>query len=193
LSTLSRLNLQREEQDQKIIRRCLQGETEAFADIIETYKLRLYEMVYRWVGQKELSEEILQDVFLKAFRQLKNFRGESKFSTWIFQITLNRCRDFYRSKRGKKEPLSIEEISLQDTSPPSDQRAMTRQETHRLREALQMLPPIYREAISLRYLSEMSNEEIAQTLGESLSNVKMRVSRGLMKLRKKLEGIQKSL
>lgn len=179
--------LNREEQDQRVLDRCLEGEAEAFSEIIEAYKNSLYPMIYRWVGGKETAEEILQDVFLKAFRQLKKFRRESKFSTWLFQIALNRCRDFYRSQRVRKEEPLNPEMPILDTKPREDENVSAQEEILRLRQALKSLPPIYREALSLRYLNEMTHEEIAQALGEKLSNVKMRVTRGLIRLRKKLQ------
>ncbi len=179
--------LHREEQDQRVLDRCLEGESEAFSEIIEAYKNSLYPMIYRWVGQKETAEEILQDVFLKAFRQLKKFRRESKFSTWLFQIALNRCRDFYRSQRVKKEEPLNPEMPILDTKPREDENVSAQEQFLCLRDALKSLPPIYREALSLRYLNEMTHEEIAQALGESLSNVKMRVTRGLIRLRKKFQ------
>jgi len=186
---LSALKEKREEQDLRILSRCLKGETEAFSQIIDAYKQPLFRLVYRWVGHPDTAEEILQDVFLKAFRQIKNFRGESKFSTWLFQIALNRCRDFYRSRRNKPEESLSLERPLEDGGPREDEKLGTQEEADRLRRALASLPPIYREAVSLRSLSEMSNEEISQATGESLSNVKMRVARGLIKLRKNLERV----
>ena len=174
-------------EDQKILGRCRNGDTEAFSGIIEAYKNPLYTLIFKWVGQKEGAEEILQEVFLKAFRQFKNFRGESKFSTWLFQIAINRCRDFYRSARVKREEALNPDLPLVDSKPKEDELLHTRREISRLRGALEDLPPIYREALALRYLNEMSIEEIAGALGEGLSNIKMRISRGLMKLREKLE------
>lgn len=180
-------NPQRDEEDRKVLSRCRQGDTESFARIIEAYKTPLYHLIFKWVGHKEGSEELLQDVFLKAFRQLKNFRGESKFSTWLFQIAINRCRDYFRSPRTRREEELNPDLPLADPKPREDEMLNTQEEVSQLRRGLEALPPIYREALSLRYLSEMSHEEIAQRLGEKLSNVKMRVARGLMKLRKKLE------
>jgi RNA polymerase sigma-70 factor, ECF subfamily len=186
---LTALKEKRDEQDHQILSRCLKGETEAFSQIIDAYKQSLFRLVYRWVGHPDTAEEILQDVFLKAFRQIKNFRGESKFSTWLFQIALNRCRDFYRSRKSKPEEPLAPERPLEDGGPREDEKLGALEEAGRLRRALASLPPIYREAVSLRYLSEMSNEEISQATGESLSNVKMRVARGLIKLRKNLEKV----
>jgi len=180
------LKEKREEADRAILKRCLQGDAESFGEIVEAYKYPIFERIYRWVGHKETAEEITQDVFMKAFRQAGNFRGESKFSTWLYQIALNRCRDFYRSAKNQREQALIPEASLESPGPPEDETASLAEDVVRLRKGLEKLPPIYREALSLRYLSEMSNEEIAKATGENLSNVKMRISRGLIKLRKQL-------
>jgi RNA polymerase sigma-70 factor, ECF subfamily len=176
-------------QDLELVRRCQEGEREVFAQLIERHKERIFLHVYRWVGQREKAEEILQEVFLKAFAELKRFRKEAKFSTWLFQIALNRCRDFWRSqKRYQGKDLSLEEMNPHlGIEPRVDAELEKQQEVALLRRALATLPAIYREVLSLRYLSELSFEEISQTIGEGLSNVKMRVARGLVQLRKKLE------
>jgi RNA polymerase sigma-70 factor (ECF subfamily) len=184
---LSWISQQREEQDRQVLSRCREGDTEAFRDVIEAYKNPLYHLIFRWVGHQEGAEELLQDVFLKAFRQIKNFRGESKFSTWIFQIAMNRCRDFHRSARTRKEEALDPDMPLVDSRPKEDELLQSRHEITRVRSAVESLPAIYREALSMRYFAEMSIEEIAKSLGEGLSNVKMRISRGLVKLKSKLE------
>jgi len=184
---LSSISQQREEQDRQILSRCQQGDAEAFRGVIEAYKTPLYHFIFRWVGQQEGAEEILQDVFLKAFRQIKNFRGEAKFSTWLFQIAMNRCRDFYRSARTRKEEALDPEMPVVDSRPKEDELLQSRREIENLRSAVESLPSIYREALSMRYFAEMSIEEIAKNLGEGLSNIKMRISRGLIKLKAKLE------
>lgn len=183
---MSLIKEKREEADREVLKRCLRGETESFGEIVEAYKHSIFERVYRWVGHAETAEEITQDVFMKAFRQAGNFRGEAKFSTWLYQIALNRCRDFYRSGKSRKEQPLPPDTALESPAPLEDEKAGRAEDAARLRRALEKLPPIYREAVSLRYLDEMSNEEITKVTGESLSNVKMRVSRGLMKLREHL-------
>ncbi|MFO1518732.1 MAG: RNA polymerase sigma factor [bacterium] len=184
---LSIWNPNRDEEDRKILDLCREGETESFARLVEAYKTPIYGIIFRWVQEPQRAEEMTQEVFLKAFRQMKNFRGESKFSTWLFQIAVNLCRDFSRSKKVKKEESLPPEKPIEDPHPQADERVNRKEEIRLLQNALQTLAPIYREALHLRYLNEMSHEEIAQTLGESLSNVKMRVARGLIQLRKKLE------
>ncbi len=174
-------------QDLEIIRRCQKGEWGLFASLVDKYKRWVFSHLYRWVGQKETAEEMAQEVFLKAFQDLKNFRKQAKFSTWLFQITLNQTRDFWRSQKRKEEKRGeLSAASLSNFSKEGSEDLMIVEETiTQLRAVLQSIPPIYRETLSLRYLSELSLEEIAQVQGEGLSNVKMRVARGLDQLRKK--------
>ncbi len=182
------LNAPRDEIDRELVRLCQEGETEAFGRLVQSYKVEIFCRIFRWVGQKELAEEIAQEVFLKAFRDLKNFRGEAKFSTWLFQIALNRCRDFWRSKQRLPPPgPALEEIQLEDLAPGADEEMERRRRVQELRQALSKLKPKYREALSLRYITGLSNSEIAELTQEGLSNVKMRVARGLSQLRKELE------
>ncbi len=174
-------------QDLEIIRRCQKGEWDLFASLVDKYKRWVFSHLYRWVGQKETAEEMAQEVFLKAFQDLKNFRQQAKFSTWLFQITLNQARDFWRLQKRreeKKEELSAASLSSFSKEGPEDLVFVEEAITH-LRAMLQSIPSIYRETLSLRYLSELSLEEVAQVQGEGLSNVKMRVARGLTQLRKK--------
>jgi RNA polymerase sigma-70 factor, ECF subfamily len=175
--------------DLEALRRCRQGEVRAFAEIVERHKNGVFRLIYRWVGQKEHAEELAQDVFLKAYRDLSNFREEAKFSTWIYQITLNRCRDHWRSRKRRPEHLAAPEAFFAETSdePSPEARAGELSEAQRLRRALEALPTIYRDALSLRYFGDLSYEEMTEVCGEGMSNLKMRVARGLAQLRKKLE------
>jgi len=178
--------------DLEALRRCRQGEAQAFAEIVERHKNGVFRLIYRWVGQKERAEELAQDVFLKAYRDLANFREEAKFSTWIYQITLNRCRDYWRSQKRRPENSVAPEAMFAEASeePSPETRAGTLAEAERLRRALDALPGIYRDALSLRYFGDLNYEEMAEICGEGLSNLKMRVARGLAQLRRKLEELQ---
>lgn len=175
--------------EDEIIRRCQKGEREPFAQLVDQHKNWIFTQIFRWVGEKTLAEEMAQDVFMKAYQEIRNFRGEAKFSTWLFQIARNRCHDFWRGReRHHLQNKSWEEIKGKPAlSPQAEAQASQRQEIHRIRRVLDSLPENYREALSLRYLSEMSYKEISRSLGEGLSSVKMRVARGLEMLRKKLK------
>ncbi|HKY64233.1 MAG TPA: RNA polymerase sigma factor [bacterium] len=176
--------------DLEALGRCRAGDSSAFAELVDRHKDAVYRWVYSWVGRKESAEELAQDVFLNAFRNLGNFRGDSKFSTWLHQIALNRCRDHWRSRQRKPESLVEEEYLARVESPraSSEVSAVARQEAEALRSAMAELPDIYREALSLRFFGDLPYEEIAAMLGENLSNVKMRVMRGLAQLRRKWKG-----
>lgn len=177
------------DQEIEMIRRCQRGERDTFAYFVNRYQQWIYRQLFFWVGEATLAEEMAQEVFIKAYTELKNFRGEAKFSTWLFQIALNHYRDHRRSKeRHRDKQKSLQEISEPPAlSPEAEARATYREEVNRLRRALEALPKIYQEALTLRFLNERSYLEIAELLGEGISNVKMRVIRGLELLRTKLK------
>ncbi|HCU24476.1 MAG TPA: RNA polymerase subunit sigma-24 [Deltaproteobacteria bacterium] len=171
-----------EEVDLQALRRCRQGETSAFAEIVERYQQGIYRLAFSWTRQRESAEELAQETFLKAYRGLEKFRGESKFSTWLYQIAMNLCRDRWRVRL--RRPEAAVELENWGRGVVSEPDLAFRQEQERLNSMLGRLLPIYREALALRYFSELSYEEIAQLTGAGLSNVKMRVARALEQLRK---------
>jgi RNA polymerase sigma-70 factor (ECF subfamily) len=139
------------------------------------------------VGHRETSEELSQDVFLKVFKELKNFRGEAKFSTWLYQVTLNRCRDHWRKQQRRREEQEFKDGSIGGSVRAKVEAVVAaKEQAAHLRKVLASLPPIYQEAVSLRFFGEMSYDEIAEATGVHLSNVKMRVARGLVQLRKRM-------
>jgi len=167
------------------LNRVRSGEVEVFAHLVEAYKNPIYSQFFRWVGKSELAEEMTQDVFLKAYQKIHSFREDSKFSTWLFQIALNRARDFWRQqKKGISVPLDPNFLTSKESDSDVETQNEDKREIVRLRSALEHLKPKYREALSLRFLSELSFQEIADQTGEGLSNIKMRVLRGLEALRK---------
>jgi len=175
--------------DFEALRRCRQGERRAFAEIVDRHKQGVFRLVYRWLGQKERAEELAQEVFLKAYRELERFRGDAKFSTWIYQIALNACRDDWRSRRRRPETRVEPEFLNAQPAPDASPEAgvIAESESEALRRALDGLPEIYREALLLRYFGDLSYEEMAERSGEGISNLKMRVARGLAQLRRRLE------
>lgn len=176
--------------DQECLGRCRAGDRSAFAELVDRHKEVVYRWIYSWVGVAESAEELAQDVFLRAYKDLGSFRGDAKFSTWLHQIALNRCRDHWRSRRRKPESL-VEEAYFATVESPrgsAESSAAAHEESEALRSALAELPDIYREALTLRFFGELPYEEIASLLGENLSSVKMRVMRGLAQLRRKWKG-----
>lgn len=174
------------------IRMSQQGARESFTRLADHYKDWVFTLIYRWVGQKEVAEEMAQEVFIKAFSRIRTFRGEAKFSSWLYQITQNRCRDYWRSpeyRRGQALPLEsvLEKPAL---SPGAEEALGQAQREGRVRRALESLPQDYREALMLRYLHELSYQEMSQQLNQGISSLKMRVLRGLKLLKSKLDEMQ---
>ena len=180
--------------DEELLHQVLAGDRPAFAEIVRRYQNPLHAKIFRWVRDPRVAEEMTQETFIKAFQMLSGFRGESKFSTWLFQIAINKCRDFWRSqKRNPASPQPIEAaIEVADASPGAESVFAAGQAAARVRRALGEIPEKYRETLLLRFMNDLNCAEIAAATGQSLSNVKMRLLRGLEKLRQQLtkEGLQ---
>ncbi len=178
-----------EDQDLEALRRCRRGDRQAYAQVVERHKNGVFRMVFRYVGQAQRAEELTQEVFLKAYRDLDQFRGEAKFSTWIYQISLNLCRDYWRAQQRRPEQLREPEAFTTEFSPGSspEEQVLAEGEAAQLRKALDSLPEIYREALTMRFFGDLSYEEMAEASGEGLSSLKMRVARGLAQLRNRME------
>ena len=184
-------NTVQSDSDSALIHRSLQGDKEAFARLVIHYQQSIYALLYRWVQDRLTAEEMTQEVFLNAYRNLASFRGEAKFSTWLTQIAINRCRDFSRKK--VRQIHSSEETDINELATPSEteNQLVNYEQAQSLRRALESLPTIYRETLHLRFLEEKSITEIAVILSESHSNVKMRIARGLAKLKDKWEKLKR--
>ncbi len=174
--------------DAELVRRFKQGDQSAFASIVERYQDRVYTQSYRWMGDRQIAEEVAQDVFLALFKSLHNFRGDARLSTWIYRVVINHCknRKLYRKRRhtDRHEPL---EGTRGDDDAPKRQIAAdqpgTDADTHRseaadlVRDALQRLDPEQRRIIVLRDVQDLSYEEIAEILGLARGTVKSRLHR----------------
>jgi RNA polymerase sigma-70 factor, ECF subfamily len=173
----------------------LGGDTRAFHELIRPYERRVYAMALSLLQNEADAEDVAQEAFLKAFRNLASFRGEAKFGTWLVSITLNEARSrIRRGKTVKMESLDESEDEHGHVSPallrdwreiPS--QALERQEVRLLlQEAIAGLPIIYREVFLLRDIEELSVNESAESLGISIASVKVRLHRARMMLQKKL-------
>lgn len=183
------------------IERAARGESDAFASIVEEYEHFVYNTalgVIRNAGlSADLAEDVAQEAFIKAWRALPSFRGESSVSTWLYRITVNAARDAVRSaSRTGTVSLTHEDddedtvewdlpVSSGDTVPED---ALEHAEIIRgVRRAIEMLPEDMRRVVILRDIDELSYEDIADILGIELGTVKSRLNRGREKLKKILE------
>jgi RNA polymerase sigma-70 factor (ECF subfamily) len=180
----------------------LAGNTELYHELIRPYELAVYRMALSYMKNESDAEDVAQEAFLKAFRKLSAFRGESKFSTWLISITLNEARRRLRHQgtlrfESLDEPPGeaghISPAILRDWREiPSE--ALERSEVRELLQAaINHLSPIYRQVLLLRDVDQMSIEETATVLEISLASVKVRLHRARMMLQKELAPKLKSL
>ena len=162
------------------------GQPGAFDLIVARHHRSVCQLCYRFVGNHEDASDLSQDVFLRAYRGLRSFRGGSSLGTWLHRIAVNVCLNRVSVKRPASEP--IDEHQPVDTRTESGPERMLRQErAARVRAAIGQLPKKQRAALILRMYREMSHQEIAQTLGSSVGAVKANVFHALANLKKLLE------
>jgi RNA polymerase sigma-70 factor (ECF subfamily) len=176
----------------RMIASILAGETQLFHELIRPYERRVYAMALSFLHNEADAEDVAQEAFLKAFRNLASFRGDAKFGTWLVSITLNEARSRIR-RRDAIKMESLDEPEGQ-TSPallrdwkeiPSE--ALERKEVRSLlHQAITALPVIYREVFQLRDIEQLSVNEAAEALGITTSSVKVRLHRARMMLQKNL-------
>jgi RNA polymerase sigma-70 factor (ECF subfamily) len=170
--------------DAELIAACRQpdsdGFEQAFEELFTRYRERVYAIAFRVVGNAVDALDVVQESFALLFRKLHGFRGGSLFSTWLFRIVVN-CSIDHRRKRDAGQPKSMQTLStgvdLVDDSPTPGDRAETRELGTQVQEAISLLSPKLRAILALRYLEDMSYDELAATLGLSLGTVKSRLAR----------------
>ncbi|MGI6029468.1 MAG: sigma-70 family RNA polymerase sigma factor [Candidatus Heteroscillospira sp.] len=179
------------DEEKRIIARVLGGDTEAFEALVIENQTLVYNLALRMVGNEQDAGDIAQDAFLRAYRSLENFRGDSKFSVWLYRLTSNICLDFLRARRrGKIVSLSRfsedEDESIELEIPDESMAPHAQFEKKELHEALnlalQSLPDEQREILLLREVSGLSYDEIAAALSLEAGTVKSRIFRARKKL-----------
>ena len=171
-------------QEDEIIRRVRSGDTDAFGSLVDEYQKNVYNLALRMTGNPEDAQDMSQEAFIKAYNSLSSFRGDSKFSVWLYRIVSNVCLDFLRS-RSKNQPMSLNvelddgetELDIPDLrSLPEDEleRALTRQA---VRDGLDALPTDQRQILLLREIEGFSYEEICRILDLEEGTVKSRIFR----------------
>ena len=172
--------------EEHIIRRCLAGDKEAFSVLVERYKTMVYTVSYRMLGDADSANDAAQDSFIAAYGALKNFRFGSKFSTWLYAITVNKCRDHIRTARDRVSVDDIAELRADPAGTP-EQRFADSETGNRVQAALDTLPADYREVLVMKHIQGLSYEEIAEVVGASIPALKVRAHRGRELLRKAME------
>lgn len=183
--------------EQQLVKRTLHGETYAFEELVNTYQNKVYMLAYRYMGNEDDANDMAQEAFIKAYRSLRSFKGDSSFGTWIYRITTNVCLDELRRRKRKIVPLSLDEPlatldgddierEIVDQSLAVDVLFEQKEFTQNLQLLLDEMKPEHKIVIVLRDVMELSYEEIADVLNCSIGTVKSRISRARGVLQKKL-------
>jgi len=176
--------------DNEIIRKVLDGDHQHFAVLVKRYQNFVFTITLRYTENREDAEEISQDVFVKAFKSLKDFRGDSKFTTWLYTIVTTSSITFLRKKKLSTHSLDNEHVFELADSQDSGMRANQAEQKSRsamVNEAIRMLGPEDAQIITLFYKGEQSLEEISQIMGIEPNAAKVRLHRARQRLREKME------
>lgn len=178
------------EQENAVVRSILDGDVNAYELLVKEYEKSVYNLALRMVGNSEDAADMSQEAFIKAYNSLTSFRGDSKFSVWLYRIVSNVCLDFIRSRKRKQtmslsteddDGDSVEMDIADDTQSP--ERLMEKQLTRdAVRRGLASMPPIQREILLLREIQGLSYDEIAEVLNLEAGTVKSRIFRARKKL-----------
>ena len=169
------------EAERQEIEACRRGEREAFDRLVERHQREVYRLCYRYVGNHEDADDLSQEVFLKAWRAIGRFRGESSIRTWLYRIAVNACLNFRALRRPATQELSA---SLADPVPGALAHAEGDEEARRVRAAVVRLPERQRATLILKVYHELTHEEVAGILGSTVGTVKANLFHALGSLRR---------
>lgn len=178
--------------EQELITRAKQGDQDAFAQLVEANQNKIYSLAYRMAGNPEDAADLAQEAFLRAWRTLPSFQGDSSFSTWLYRLTSNLCIDFLRREKRRKTSVTVTSLDDEESAAPTDvpdHRFNPEDELERkelrdaVGQALLKLSDEHRQVLILRELDDLSYAEIAERLELSEGTVKSRIARARLSLR----------
>jgi RNA polymerase sigma-70 factor (ECF subfamily) len=186
------------ETDEKLMLRVGQGERAAFNEIVRRYTKRMINLAYQITGDRDLAEDLAQETFFRAYKSAERYTEIAKFSTWLYTIAINLCRNELR--RRKFRPFSLEEmaeredegklrVDIADESSKPDSDLERKEVTYHVRRAIASVPSKFRMALVLRDIQGLSYEEIGGILGLPEGTVKSRINRGRLRVKQVLEPI----
>jgi len=169
------------------VQKTLQGDTDAFSEIVNRYTPVLYSLAFRLLGNEEEAEDAVQEIFMNTFRSLKSFRIGARFYSWLYTIAVNLIRSRLRRKRrtGSQRHVSLDSDTRQpvpDTRENVELRVISGTEEERAEKEIEALKPIYRIVFVLRFVEEMSLKEISEVLKLPIGTVKARIHRARKQL-----------
>ena len=191
--------------DELLLRRAQGGDPEAFGQLMQPLEQLVWRVCWHYTGNREAAEDCGQEAMVRIWRSLGNYRGDCALESWIYRIAANCCMDWLRKKKRDRsvsiEPLREQGFDPADPAPGTEEQAVRKDESRRLREAVAQLPEDQRDALILTQLEKISYEETARRLGVEEGTVKSRVNRAKARLKEMLsegrelsppDGVQKN-
>ncbi len=186
--------------DADVVRRCKGGDREAFDILVEKYYKKIYNLAYRFVGDSEEANDLAQEIFTAAYQNMKRFRGDAKFSTWLFQIAANRGKNRFkylkrrghfanRAQRDGDEEKDALQREIPDESTNPETLFASKQIRKIVQDAINDLEPDHKEIVILRDIEGFSYDEIAQILDLPEGTTKSRLHRARMVVKEKLKKV----
>ena len=185
--------------DGDLVEAFLAGDRGAFEQLVRRHQDRVFGLCFRLLGSRQQAEEAAQEVFVKVFKNLDRFRSESRFSTWLYRVTINHARGLHsrRIRRREGDHVSVDAgfgedsgtsrpLQLSDTAPSVEEDLISAERLGQLREELELLDPLWREILVLRDVEGLSYEDTAKALSVAPGTVKSRLHRARSELRKRM-------
>ena len=187
-------------EDAELISTFMAGDKTAFDDLVIRHKDRIFNLCYRFLGDYQDANDTAQDVFINAYKALKRFRAESSFSTWIYRIAINTCKNRIKSRefRNRKQTKSLDNPRTADNNPSAEivdeslspmAKLEKKERSMLIQKAIDSLPKGKKVMVVLRDIEGLPYDEIARITGFSLGTVKSRIARARSDLREKLMGV----
>jgi len=180
--------------DALLVARSLAQDHEAFGQLIDRHAPAIINLAFRMVGNRAEAEDLAQEAFMSAFKALPTFKSNAKFSTWLYSIASNKCRDWLRVKRPGQGPYDVdadEHLDLHVVEERTPESLLSQEQVAReLDQAIQRLPPLYREAFILKHVEGLSYEEMEDILGVNGDTLKVRVYKGRIQLSRDLAALK---
>ena len=180
--------------DGRLITACQEGDRDAFRRLYDAYQSQVYSTaLYFMSGNTAAAEDITQDVFVKLFSRIRQFRNEAAFSTWLHRMVVNTCMDELRKKKRLVDSEEIEIFDTGDGQPDFDEELMRSETIAEVQRALDEMSPKLRMPILMKYFQDLSYDDMAKTLDCSMGTIASRLNRGHKILARKLAHLQDAL